>query len=553
MKQYTYIRTLALMAIFAFAACGGDEYIEEPSFKDDIKEIIVEKSQLPQWLAEYVSYLEYIPEGQELPTEPSGIYRFSWKGRDFYEFYSPSQTMLHADLYKDDGTPVQLVESDYKSLTDSACNWTIIYLLQPGHQPSMDHVYPSEVHEYDTYLKNAMSYPRLFLFDVFKTEEYIYAINSEEQIKPEYRTTAILPPFDFSNYTLVIGRVPALKNVPLRRHEIVTEGKRATLRLYYDKKLQVDESIEKDSLELRPFWAFYPKMEVNELSQQLYINNQIKRSANVDITDPLFPENWDPSYDILPTACYYTAEEVNKLLWGRKWTLSQEFEILPDGHLLKNESGVYTHYNLIEDYFAESSYHQETNVLKLGERDSFILLSLDSCYMKVARLASEQNERKTYLFETYKSSPFDLVDEPLISENWEPTREKLSVISAEVFKQYSINKVWQPLWFGEILVDGRVCRIASRSSGFGIASYDFRDGHAIEDYYADNGGFQKEVNYSYDENTNELKIGNVTYYLLSINDYEMKLIRLSDRSIIRNFRNEKSYYILTFQIKTNWI
>ena len=42
MKQYTYIRTLALMAIFAFAACGGGEYIEEPSFKDDIKEIIVE-------------------------------------------------------------------------------------------------------------------------------------------------------------------------------------------------------------------------------------------------------------------------------------------------------------------------------------------------------------------------------------------------------------------------------------------------------------------------------------------------------------------------------
>ena len=535
MKQKTIMSTLALMVILAFTACSSDEYIEDPSFKDDVKEIIVEKSQLPQWLAEYVSYLEYIPEGQELPTEPSGIYRFSWKGRDFYEFYSPSQTMLHADLYKDDGTPVQLVESDYKSLTDSACNWTIIYLLQPGHQPSMDHVYPSEVHEYDTFLKNAMSYPRLFLFDVFKTEEYIYAINSEEQIKPEYRTTAILPPFDFSNYTLVIGRVPALKNVPLRRHEIVTEGKRATLRLYYDKKLEVDESIEKDSLELRPFWAFYPKMEVSDLSQQLYINNQVKRSADVDITDPLFPENWDPSNDILPTACYYSAEDVNKLLWGRKWTLSQEFEILPDGHLQKKDE-VYTHYNLIEDYFAESSYHQETNVLKLGERDSVILLSLDSCYMKVARLASEQKERKIYLFETYKSSSFDLVDEPLISEYWEPTHEKLPVISAEVFKQYSINKVWQPSWFGEILVDGGVYRIASRSNGFGIASFDFR-----------------EINYSYDENTNELKIGNVTYYLLSINDYEMKLIRSSDRSIIRNDHHGKSYYILTFQIKTNWV
>ena len=84
MKQYTYIRTLALMAIFAFAACGGEDYTDDPIFDQDVKTELVDKSELPEWLADYINYLEYVPEGQDLPTEPSGIYRFEWDGKTFY-------------------------------------------------------------------------------------------------------------------------------------------------------------------------------------------------------------------------------------------------------------------------------------------------------------------------------------------------------------------------------------------------------------------------------------------------------------------------------------
>ena len=66
MKQYTFKRTLALMAIFVFTACGSDELPDDPSFDQEIKTEIVDKSQLPEWLVDYIDYLEYVPDGQRV-------------------------------------------------------------------------------------------------------------------------------------------------------------------------------------------------------------------------------------------------------------------------------------------------------------------------------------------------------------------------------------------------------------------------------------------------------------------------------------------------------
>ena len=96
MKQNTFMSTLALVAIFAFTACGSDELPADPSFDQDIKTELVDKSQLPEWLADYVSYLEYVPEGQELPTEKSGIYRFELFKKFYYEVFSPGHLSLRA-------------------------------------------------------------------------------------------------------------------------------------------------------------------------------------------------------------------------------------------------------------------------------------------------------------------------------------------------------------------------------------------------------------------------------------------------------------------------
>lgn len=125
----SYLPILAFAATLALTACGSDELPADPSFDQDIKTELVDKSQLPEWLADYVSYLEYVPEGQELPTEKSGIYRFEWNGKTYYEISSPSQSSIHQDLYDADGNRIRLEEKDYTSLNDSACNWTIIYLF----------------------------------------------------------------------------------------------------------------------------------------------------------------------------------------------------------------------------------------------------------------------------------------------------------------------------------------------------------------------------------------------------------------------------------------
>ena len=55
MKQNTFISTLALVAIAFLTACGSDELPADPSFDQDIKTELVDKSPLPEWLADYVS------------------------------------------------------------------------------------------------------------------------------------------------------------------------------------------------------------------------------------------------------------------------------------------------------------------------------------------------------------------------------------------------------------------------------------------------------------------------------------------------------------------
>ena len=332
MKQKTMMSTLALMAILAFTACGNDDLPDDPSFDQDIKTELVDKSQLPEWLRDYINYLEYVPEGQDLPTEPSGIYRFKWNNRFFYEVYSPSQTVMYSDLYLDDGTPVQLVESDYKSLTDNARDWTIVYLLQPSHQPSKNTVYPVETHEYDSFFETTMSYPRYFRFDMYKMGEYVYTINSQEQFDSErcFFTFMEWPQIDFSKYTLVIGRVRSLLHTSLARQEINTDQN--SLYFYFERKMQMGEFVEEDSIEYRPFWALFPKMKGKVLNLEMMVNNHTRKIypniKHVVLPTQLLPEGWEPTREWV--SCI-SSETFNKYAQNKFWKLTDFGEILPDG------------------------------------------------------------------------------------------------------------------------------------------------------------------------------------------------------------------------------
>ena len=395
MKQNTFMSTLALVAIFAFTACSSDELPADPSFDQDIKTELVDKSQLPEWLADYVSYLEYVPEGQELPTEKSGIYRFEWNGQTYYELYSPSQTMMHDNLFSSNGTPVRLVEDDYKSLTDNAHDWTIVYLLQPSHQPLQNHAYPAEVHEYDSFFEKAMSSPRFFKFDMFKFKEYLYTINSEEQFESEKASFAILywPKIDFSKYTLVIGRVNALRHTSLKRQEIMTGSEGSILRLYYERNLKMGEFFEEDTIEIRPFWALYPKIQDKKLNIEVIANNRPygNITKEVVISDPMFGENWEPIGGKLP---FLISKEIFEYyVYGKHWVNTEVGEILPDGrvyerrmtggslgYIFEDNHVIQYGYSdgLQENYQIEFQfdYDENTNKLQIGD-ETYYLLSID--------------------------------------------------------------------------------------------------------------------------------------------------------------------------------
>jgi hypothetical protein len=74
--------------------------------------------------------------------------------------------------------------------------------------------------------------------------------------------------------------------------------------------------------------------------------------------------------------------------------------------------------------------------------------------------------------------------------------------------------------------------------GGSLGGFIFGDNQVIEYGYSDAipGNYQTEFQFDYDENTNKLQIGDITYYLLSIDEDEMVLVleyKTSTRVIYR--------------------
>ena len=53
MKYRHYLSILALAALISMTACK-DDYTEDHAFDEDIKTELVDKSELPEWLADYI-------------------------------------------------------------------------------------------------------------------------------------------------------------------------------------------------------------------------------------------------------------------------------------------------------------------------------------------------------------------------------------------------------------------------------------------------------------------------------------------------------------------
>jgi hypothetical protein len=274
MKQNTFKSTLALVAIAILTACGSDELPADPSFDQDIKTELVDKSQLPEWLADYVSYLEYVPEGQELPTEKSGIYRFELFKKFYYEVFSPDQDTIHSDLYTEDGIPVDIKQTYTPSFSDSTKNWTIVYMLNPTHDMPKDNIYPviskcldqydSKVREYLTFKENPNEF-RLY-------DQFLFLVNTEKQLKQLLGNSAKLPEIDFSSHTLIIGMADVEKGSSLDYQRIHLEDSVPTLQLFFKKKLFLNQ---KPTGDREPFfiWGVYPKLPYETIKLKLFWDN----------------------------------------------------------------------------------------------------------------------------------------------------------------------------------------------------------------------------------------------------------------------------------------
>ena len=294
MKYRHYLSILALAALISMTACK-DDYTEDHAFDEDIKTELVDKSELPEWLADYVSYLEYVPEGQELPKDASGIYRFEWNGETYYEYYSTSQIAMHTDIHKSDGSLFFLKANDTKSFSEGTRNWTIIYLLHPSHEKPKDRIYPEQIKDQGItdFIENALKngwFRGLYGLSPFMNQMIL--IDSEKFLETVYTLNDSLPQIDFNKYMLLVGKFRDNRSAVLKRQEIIAEDGLYTLKLYFEDNAQDLSS------GFRHYWALYPKLSSDSLQQQRIKNYNMSNTETQNVVThkayyQYLRDNWD--------------------------------------------------------------------------------------------------------------------------------------------------------------------------------------------------------------------------------------------------------------------
>lgn len=325
--------TIVLAAVLGFTACSSEDYKEDPAFDEEIKTELVAKSELPQWLADYATYLEYVPEGIELPRETAGIYRFEWNGKTYYEISSASQSSMHQDLYDASGNRIKLGEEDYLSLSEGTRNWTIVYLFHYTHEHPA--VYPVKIvdPELQLFFQNLFSDGKMNNGIKFGSKAHkkntCYVINSPAYLKSLYEGIDSLPAFDFNQYSLIIGVVHVPRGSYLKRQELTSGDDFPTLHLYYEKPLSATEEIGEPNA-TSYFYALYPKLpsewvyvSLNDNYQEVYLERS--DSFSFAIFSP-FSSDWESSLMELESI---STEDFSKTVKGYGWQ-EESLHILND-------------------------------------------------------------------------------------------------------------------------------------------------------------------------------------------------------------------------------
>ena len=412
----SYLPILALSATLALTACSSDELPADPSFDQDIKTELVDKSQLPGWLADYVTYLEYVPENQPLPSETAGIYRFEWNDKTFYEISTSTQNSMHQDLYDADGNRIILEDEDYKSLSEGAKNWTIVYLLKYTHENPF--VYPVNIEdpEAQLFFQNLMADGKMnngikFEPDAIHNNTF-YIITTPLQYTSIYAGADSLPAIDFNQYSLIVGVAHVPRGAYLKRQEM-TPGDvyfHPTLRLYYEKPLGASQGIGENN-STSYFYALYPKLPSEMLNVSLSINHhEVYKERcgylTLDISSVFFPisSDWEsslkelksiPQKDFLEMVKGYGWQEVSFHKLNEDGTYNENVVWTMGGmpiHCYEfNSSG-----NTVTDYWRNTNpshgksedhlmYSHQNNMVYIGHRAEFQVISIEGDRMEAVK------------------------------------------------------------------------------------------------------------------------------------------------------------------------
>lgn len=544
MKKIIFNTMLFAATITSFTACSTDEK-EDTVFDKEVKTDLKSKSELPEWLADYVSSLEYVPEGLAIPESSSGIYRFVWKDNIYYEYYS-SQSVMHEHIYTADGIPFKLTNSNYESFSNEVSDWTIVYVLKMSHEMPKKVIYPMDKSDMikdfvSKEFNTARAYKTISIINRVKSDyqaEVWYrvdgdtacvVIDSAEQLKAMYKGNDQLPEIDYNRYSFLLGKIKVKKgDWALRRQEIRLDGRlRPSLCLFFESSSSLDINNPSNDSEDCFFGGLYPKLSIKSLDIIPYYNNVKDKPYQINYLDPYFPHtidlykrNWEVlqfvdgnlslgdadgrfvcDYGDGHFSGIYKVDQLRGFrkgctFWGDMKVTIDEVEVSKNNRIDKRLSPILYAYQYIEKY----TISEDHATFHLSYFDNALLL-----------------DRFHFNSSGYYPSYNTLMTDESCKNIDDLIKTKLGQVSLSDFNKYVVGHSWKDVEVHELRYDGKYDKknIWEYMAGYRVTTYEFNNDKVSDSIH-------EAKSYRYDETSNSLYFGDEKKFaILSLSEQKI--------------------------------
>lgn len=119
--------------LVCLASCSSDSNENDDLYglivNDKIPTQLVDKENLPGWLAELVEKAETFAAQESASKRPSRIYQLSWNGKKYYMHYDAFNSFIFYDVYTEDGRHVEWDAYDSSDFNTRSKDWLCIYII----------------------------------------------------------------------------------------------------------------------------------------------------------------------------------------------------------------------------------------------------------------------------------------------------------------------------------------------------------------------------------------------------------------------------------------